>query len=81
MKFTRVIRRTQLRALRRDSSQSDAHGCETSVSRSAKKQKGQKVSRTSKSDAKCKDKTHGEQSRTAADETVPEVLEAQEREL
>ena len=28
-KFTRVIRRTQLRALRRDSSQSDVHECET----------------------------------------------------
>ena len=36
---------------------------------------------TSKSDARCKDKTHYEQSRTAADETVPEVLEAREREL
>ena len=30
--------------------------------------------------AKCKDKTHDEQSGTAADETVPEVLEARERE-
>ena len=35
---------------------------------------------TSKSDAKCKDKTHDEQSRTAADEMVPEVLEARETE-
>ena len=43
-KFTRVIRRTQLRALRRDSSQSDLHEFETAVRRSAKKQKGQNVS-------------------------------------
>ena len=32
-KFTRVIRRTQSRVLRRDSSQSDVHECETSVRR------------------------------------------------
>ena len=43
-KFTRVIRRTQLRALRRDSSQSDVHECETSVRRSAKLQKDPNVS-------------------------------------
>ena len=39
-----MIRRTQLRALRHDSSQSDVHECETSVRRSAKKQKSQNVS-------------------------------------
>ena len=38
-KFTRAIRRTQLRALRRDSSQSDVHERETSVRRSANMQK------------------------------------------
>ena len=43
-KFTRVIRRTQLRALRRDSTQSDVHECETSVRRSAKMQKDPNVS-------------------------------------
>ena len=43
-KFTRVIRRTQLRALRRDSSQSDVQECETSVRRSAKMQKDPNVS-------------------------------------
>ena len=39
-----MIRRTQLRALRRDSSQSDVHECETSVRRSAKMQKDPNVS-------------------------------------
>ena len=78
-KFTRVSRKTQLRAVRRDSRQSDVHECETSVRRRAKKQKRSERQSTSKSDAKCKDKTHDEQSRTAADETVPEVLEARER--
>ena len=43
-KFTRVIRRTQLRALRRDSSQSDVHECDTAVRRSAKMQKDPNVS-------------------------------------
>ena len=43
-KFTRVIRRTQLRAPRRDSSQSDVHECEPSVRRSAKMQKDPNVS-------------------------------------
>ena len=38
-----MIRRTQLRALRRDSSQSDVHDCETSVRRSAKMQKDPNV--------------------------------------
>ena len=78
-KFTRVERRTQLRALKRDSSQSDVHECETSVRHSAKKHKWSERQSTSKSDAKCKDKTHDEQSGPAADETVHEVLEALER--
>ena len=43
-KFTRVIRRTHLRALRRDSSRSDVHECETSVRRSAKMQKDPNIS-------------------------------------
>ena len=33
------------------------------------------------SDTKCKDRIHEKESRAAADETVPEVLEAREREL
>ena len=43
-KFTSVMRRTQLRALRRDSSQSDVHECETSVRRSATMQQDSNVS-------------------------------------
>ena len=39
-----MTRRTQLRALKCDSSQSDVHECETPVRRSAKKQKCQNVS-------------------------------------
>ena len=39
-----MIRRTQLRALRRDSSQSDVHECETSVRCSAKMRKDPNVS-------------------------------------
>ena len=61
-KFTRVVRRTQLRALRRDSSQYDVHECETLVRCSAKMRKDPNVRHTSKSDAKCKDKTREKES-------------------
>ena len=52
-----------------DSSQSDAHECETSVRRSAKMRKELNVKCTSKSDAQCHDKTarksHERQPRSA----------------
>ena len=56
-KFTRVIRRTQLRALRRDSSQSDVHEMLDVSQTQCKDAKRSERHSTIESGAKCKDKT------------------------